>query len=233
MYMGLFDDILNGAELPNEDSEKIKKESPKKKSKAEKKEEIKADGGGGLPSGFIDILESIINDYCLKYNIESPQKMSGSQWRSACYCVGEYIKQNKIIIDKERTAREGGVRYNADVVNDIIDIFGYMCGNYKKSPLVSDFACFCGVSLSWVYDANGVCQLTSARGNCLKRLKDLQEAGVASGIVNDSTIQTGKMFFSKCVLGWSESGSIRPQTDQADTKSNNLPDFNNLSLPKL
>lgn len=185
-----------------------------------------------LPADFINILESIINSYCQKYNIESPQKMSGQQWRSACYSVGEYIKQNNILLDKEKSRRQGGRVFDIDIISSIIDIFGYMCGNYKKVPLKSDFVAFAGVSWTWLDNWNGNSELTSSRGKVLKKLEILQESGIASGIVNDNSAPVGKMFFSKCVLGWNENGQRVVNADADGEKIQGLPDLGALMLPK-
>lgn len=254
--MGLFDDILIGAELPDAvsgGSEKIKKESPKKKSKAEKKEDTKRSKAAAgvvafsasmdeeenpheLPPGFIETLQSIIKQFCIDNDIESMKKAPSLQWGACCMLCGQYIKKNKILWDKDKTAARGGVcAYDIEKISQLLDIFSYLCKLYAKTALVTDFIDFSGVSRGWFFGTNGHNSetLTSAGGDIRKKLYDIQAAAVASGIVDGRENPTGKIYFSKAVLGWSETGSIHPQTDQADTKTARLPDFNNLGLPKL
>lgn len=181
----------------------------------------------------LDVVESIIGGYCNKYGIESPEKLSGLQFRAACMLVGQYIKENKLILDKEKTAAQGGRVFDPDKVNSLIDLFGFVAASCKKVPLMSDFAAFAGVSLSWLYDCNGACALTSASGNTLKKLQDMQAAGIGSGIANEQTAQVGRIFFAKSQLGWSDTpGSGSQQDEKIETAAAGLPVFDGSKLLK-
>lgn len=223
------------------DSEKITSKSPKNKKK--RKEDNKTDnndliindnkGGDGLPPDFINIIESIINEYMKKYNIDDMQKAAAVQWRSCCQYIGMWAKNSQFYIDKEKSARQGGRVYNAEKIADALEIWAFLCGNFKKVPLITDFIEFVGVSRSWFYDNNGSCELTSASAQILKKASDIQKGGLVSGIVDGRENPTGKIYFSKAVLGWSESGPGRVSDDLPQEKQKNIPDFSTLGLPKL
>lgn len=189
----------------------------------------------GIPAGVIplEVVESIIQGYCEKYKIESPEKLSGLQFRSACMLVGQYIKENKLIENIERSRREGGRVLDGEKVSRLIDLFVFVAGSCRKVPLMSDFAAFAGVSLSWLYDNNGACQLTSAGANILKKLHDMQAAGVGSGIVNDQTAQVGRIFFAKSQLGWSDAPGAVIQKEEKAAAADGLPVFDGDKLLKL
>lgn len=230
---------------PRENTPKTRKNSPKKpdnikdnknnaKSVNTPKKENNTDNtpaGGAVIA--LDVVESIISGYCNKYGIESPEKLSGLQFRAACMLVGQYIKENKLIIDIEKTASQGGRVFDPDKVNSLIDLFGFVAASCKKVPLMSDFAAFAGVSLSWLYDNNGACSLTSASANALKKLQDMQAAGIGSGIVNEQTAQVGRIFFAKSQLGWSDTpGSGSQQDEKIENVAAGLPVFDGSKLLK-
>lgn len=233
------------ASKPRENTPKTRKNSPKKpdnikydknnaKSVNTPKKENNTDN---MPAGgaviALDVVESIISGYCNKYGIESPEKLSGLQFRAACMLVGQYIKENKLILDKEKTASQGGRVFDPDKVNSLIDLFGFVAASCKKVPLMSDFAAFAGVSLSWLYDCNGACALTSASGNTLKKLQDMQAAGIGSGIANEQTAQVGRIFFAKSQLGWSDTpGNGSQQDEKIENVAAGLPVFDGSKLLK-
>ena len=58
-----------------------------------------------------------------------------------------------------------------------------------------------------------------------KKLQDMQQAGIASGIVNDRENPTGKIYFSKAVLGWSENNNAAPIQEEKNQSVAALPVF--------
>lgn len=187
-------------------------------------------GGGALvsPSGFVfdlDTVDSIINDFSLSCRLDEPHKMAGSQWRSCCLLVGSYVSKHRILEDMEKNARHGGKNYDIDKINFCIDLFEFSCGKVRKAPLISDFLAFSGVSSSFFYNTNGRCVVTSAGVDLRKKLQDMQQAGIASGIVNDRENPTGKIYFSKAVLGWSENNNAAPIQEEKSQSVAALPVF--------
>ncbi|MBO4541961.1 MAG: hypothetical protein J5725_02135, partial [Bacteroidales bacterium] len=54
--------------------------------------------------------------------------------------------------------------------------------------------------------------------------------GVASGIVDGRENPTGKIYFSKAVLGWSENGIMRQNDTDAGAACDGLPDLSAFML---
>lgn len=191
-----------------------------------------AGGAHDLPPDFINTLQSIIKQWCIDNDIETMQKAKQQQWSAVCMFIGQYIKQNKILADKEKTAARGGVvAYDIKKVDALLDLWVYLCNAYGKVALVNDFIYFAGVSKQWIYGSNGHSQLTSADGLLVKKLADIQAAAIGSGIVDGKENPTGKIYFSKAVLGWSESGITRQNSDDMQENNGALPDLSLLSLP--
>ena len=183
---------------------------------------------GVLPSDILQTLQSIVNQFCIDNNIPDIRKAPALQWGAACMLIGQYIKNNGILYDAEKTrARGGSPVYDIEKVSNLIDIWVFMCQSYAKTPLVTDFIYFSGVSKGWFFGDNGHSNntLTSVRGGIAKKLSDIQAGALASGIVDGRENPTGKIYFSK-VLGWSETGGFGSRSDdlQADS-GDGLPDL--------
>lgn len=191
-----------------------------------------AGGDHDLPPDFISTLQGIIKQWCIDNDIETMQKAKQQQWSAVCMFIGQYIKNNRILADKEKTAARGGViAYDIKKVDALLDLWVYLCNVYGKVALVNDFVYFAGVSKQWLYNNNGHCELTSAGGALVKKLSDIQAAAIGSGIVDGRENPTGKIYFSKAVLGWSESGIMRQNNDDLTENNGALPDLSVLSLP--
>ena len=191
-----------------------------------------AGGEHDLPPDFISTLQSIIKQWCIDNDIETMQKAKQQQWSAVCMFIGQYIKNNKILADKEKTAARGGViTYDIEKVDALLDLWVYLCNAYGKVALVNDFIYFAGVSKQWLYNNNGHSELTSAGGALVKKLADIQAAAIGSGIVDGRENPTGKIYFSKAVLGWSENGIMRQNSDDMQENNGALPDLSVLSLP--
>ena len=187
-----------------------------------------------LPPDLINTIQSIIDSWCMDNDVNDLRKASALVWGAVCMIIGQYIKQNKILYDIEKTAARGGACcYDVEKVNDLIDIWVYCCKKYAKTPLINDFIDFSGVSKNWFYGINGHNEqtLTSAGGRLAKKIYDIQAGAVASGIVDGRENPTGKIYFSKAVLGWSEDGSRRQDLQNQNESINSFPDLAGL-LPQ-
>lgn len=227
--------LFEGAYL--DDEKNAASDAPKKEeNKTDNKTDIKdidgstAGGAHDLPPEFLQTLQSIIKEWLIDNNIESMEKAAALQWRACCLYIGQYIKNNNIVVDKKRTAREGGKIYSVSALLQLVDLWEYLCALYKKTPLASDFIAFAGVSHNYFYGGSGG-KLTTAGGVIWKKVQDIQQGGIASGIVDGRENPTGKIYFSKAVLGWSESGIMRQNSDDLTENNGALPDLSVLSLP--
>ena len=195
--------------------------------------DIAADASGALPSDYIETIENIISDYMLKYNIEDMSKAHAQQWRAACMYCGMWAKENKVYIDTEKSRRQGGRVYDIEKIDKALSVWAFLCSSYRKTPLVGDFIDFVGVSSSWFYNANGHCDLTAAGGEIYKKLCEIQKKGFVSGISDGRENPTGKIYLTKALFGWSDTGGGLLPADDRQEKSAALPDLSVLELPKL
>ena len=225
-----YDDEKNAASGTSEKSTK------REENKADNTDTSDTDGstaGGAhdLPPDFLEVCLSLVSDFCQKFNIEDMQKAAAVQWRACCSYLGMYAKNNNIYIDKEKSAKQGGRVYDQEKLLQTVDIWQFLCGIYKKMPLMTDFIEFAGISHSYLINNNGHSKLSSAGGCLYKKLLDIQQSGIASGIVDGRENPTGKIYFSKAVLGWSENGITRQNSDDIQENNGALPDLSLLSLP--
>lgn len=193
---------------------------------------MSGDASGGLPFDFLQTIQSIIENFCINFNIENMCKGSQSQWSSACMLCGQYIKENNINIDKARSAEKGQKVFDIAIMDSLVDLWAYLCGAYKKTPLISDFLRFSAVSESWLYNYSGH-KLTSDGGAIYKKVLKIQDFGVVSDLADGRKNPTGLIFFSKSKLGWNENGGGGISADDYAEKVNALPDLSILELPKL
>ena len=215
-----FSDILNNADTENETQGGAVSPS------------ADSDSLGVLPADFLQTLQSIINQWCIDNDIQDIRKMSQLQWGAVCMFCGQYIKNNRILWNIEKSnATGGGCVYDTQKISELVDIWAYLCRTYSKTPLVNDFRDFSGLSAGYFYNANGHSQLTSAAGDFRKKVFDIQQGAIASGIVDGRENPTGKIYFSKAVLGWSEDGSRRQDLQNQNENINSFPDLAGL-LPK-
>lgn len=142
-----------------------------KSRRAGRKDGVKTSGGGlsvvdasgvaldDLPVSVPDVenkIDSWIAAWCDRFAVSDIRKASAQVFRALCMDIGRnYIKPSGILKDNSRTAAGACVastcgRYNPAAVVALYDVFGVFCSRCDKIPFGSDFACFSGVSLSYI-----------------------------------------------------------------------------------
>lgn len=178
----------------------------------------------GLPDGIMDNIESWLSDFSQRYDIDLV-KASGQQWRSACIYIGQHIQKSGVLLDHERLRKEGGSKiYRAEAVAALLHVWEYFTGIYKHVPLASDFIAFSGVSREWFYDSQGQ-GLTSSRLDIAKKARQIEESGIAAGLVDGRENPTGRIYYSKARLGWQETTVIQHVSAAAAPSAPVLPVF--------
>lgn len=233
--------IDGGAGIPGKDQ--TRKRSRQKKSTAarqestpEKLETVAGDivPGGitspDLPDGFADRVDGWLLDYAQRYDIDLG-KCAGLQWRAACIYVGRQIQDSKVLRDAARERVEGGKLYKPERVAALVPIWEYFTLTYKHTPLTCDFIAFAGVSNEWFYDSGGR-GLSSSRVEMVQKVKAIEAAGISSGLVDGRENPTGKIFYSKARLGWSEAPRVLEVVHSTAPAASALPDFGG-DLPKI
>ena len=190
-------------------------------------ERVKADidQPATLPEDFPDKIENTITNYMVKYHIDDMRKASAEEWRAACMFIGRrLIIPSMITIDKNKMMSLGVRTYSPDILNDLIDIWSFLCGTFKKVPLVSDFASFVGISHTYMYPTQGSKRLVTSSGiDISKKIQQIQEAGLASGLVDGRKNPTGTIFFLKNWHGWRDQREVVHTTAAAALDASGLP----------
>lgn len=177
-----------------------------------------------LPPSVIDDINDIISNCCIQSKIDDLSKASAEKWKGICIACGRYFKQSTILRDTKRERLEGGKRYNAQKIADLLEIWACLCLEYDKVPLICDFAYFSGVSEAWLRNNNGSCELSSASVDIWKRLLTLQESGLSSRLIDGKRNPTGVIFFLKNNHGWRDQREI-VHTDGGASSPVNYPTF--------
>ena len=162
--------------------------------------------GEELPEGLADNIMAIIEGFCNKYGIQSPDKM-GTKWGACCMDIGQYMKRNKILHDIERERHHGGTVYDVKKVEASIYIWAYFCNLVNCAPIIGDFVNFAGLSPNYFY-ANSSNNLTSSDADLLGKVKRVQEEGLQRGLLNSNRTPVGFIFALKSMYGYREATEV-------------------------
>ena len=185
---------------------------------------------GELPDNITTLIMDTIQAYCDKFNITDMSKERQPRWGAACYMVGVTIfKKSKILHDIPREKIQGGTIYDVAKVSKLCDIWGLLCKTFCKAPLIDDFSAFAGLSDAWLYAAGSQDQLTPARALLLQKLKNLQELGLSSLIVDGRQNPTGALAALNHWHGWTQTREIIHTNSGAAPAPAALPVFDGLS----
>ena len=158
-----------------------------------------------LPPGLYDDIVSTIDHYCKQYNIDDPLKMHPSQWKSLCIYIGQGIKSRAILQDKTRY-KEVGFCYDGERVAALLDLYEYICGQYKQVPFAYNFMHFAGISRNYFADYEN--RLTSGRVNIKQKAYEIQRAGLVDAVTGGGSATVGNIFLSKALGGLQETSTV-------------------------
>jgi len=159
-----------------------------------------------LPVGLYDDICATIENYCRQYDITEPLKMHPSQWKSLCIYIGQGIKARAILQDKSRYS-EVGFCYDGARVAALLDLYEYICGQYKQVPFAYNFMHFAGISRQYFADYGD--RLTSGRVNLKQKAYDIQRAGLVEAVTGGGSATVGNIFLSKALAGLQETVTIQ------------------------
>ena len=158
-----------------------------------------------LPAGLYDDICATIENYCRQYDIMEPLKMHPSQWKSLCIYIGQGIKARAILQDKSRY-KEVGFCYDGARVAALLDLYEYICGQYRQVPFAYNFMHFAGISRNYFADYEN--RLTSGRVNIKQKAYEIQRAGLVEAVTGGGSATVGNIFLSKALAGLQESTTV-------------------------
>jgi hypothetical protein len=182
----------------------------------------------GLPVDIKDLIDNAISDFCL-YEctppIEDLSKEKQTRWTACCIYVGwNVFKKYKILRSAERGEDGCFIGYDYRKAWAALPVWVYYCVSYNKAPFIYDFGHFIGASYDWIYCRDGEI-LTPDHARLIKKLKEVQEGGLASLIADGSRNPTGAIAILNHWHGW-DANKITIQTDAR-------PALSAVSLPVL
>ena len=181
---------------------------------------------GVLPDNVPALVMDVIDSYCEQNNISDLSKERQPRWGAACYMVGASVfKPSKILHDIQKEKINGGMVYDVGRVSALVDLWGVLCQNFCKAPLIDDFARFAGLSDSWLYGVGSPDGLTPPRASLLQKLKRMQESGLSSMIVDGRQNPTGALAALNHWHGWTQTREIIHSSAAAAPSAPVLPVF--------
>ena len=175
-----------------------------------------------LPSGLYEDITATIDTYCRQYDIPEPVKMHPAQWKSLCIYIGQGIKSRAILQDKNRY-KEVGFCYDGEKVAELLDLYEYICGQYKQVPFAYNFMHFAGISRQYFADYGD--RLTSGRVNLRQKAYEIQKAGLVDAVTGGGSATVGNIFLSKALAGLQETVTVQHVSAAAAPTTSALPVF--------
>lgn len=169
----------------------------------------------GLPDGIGDMINNAIYDFCNFENtppIEDMKKEKQLVWSACCMYIGRKVyKKNGLLRKAEREPGGQWIGYDMRVIWASVPLWAYLCTIYGKAPFAYDFEHFTGLSSLWLYDKSKEL-LTPEREQLTKKLKEIQETGLAGLIADGAKNPTGAIAILNHWHGWAQN-QIVVQTD--------------------
>jgi hypothetical protein len=182
----------------------------------------------GLPAGIQDQIENAIADFCL-YECKPPvadlAKERAPRWAACCIYVGHNVfKRFKILTLGENPRRGDGTRkpYDVNIINAAIPLWCFFCSRYDKPPLITDFFNFVGASDQYYYAAI-YGKVTPPYIEISKKLKLIQEAGLAGLISDGRGNPTGAIAILNHWHGWAQAPAQQEKTAVSVISAASLP----------
>lgn len=157
-----------------------------------------------LPLGLHDDIVAIIEGYCNSHDINDCRKIHPIEWQAVCICIGQSIKQRKLLNDDTMKA---GRHYDANKVTALLSLYGYICAEYKQIAFSHNFPRFAGVSREYLHDymKQG---LSSSRVNLAQKAAELQKASLVGAVAGGGSATVGNIFLSKALAGLQETSTV-------------------------
>ena len=185
---------------------------------------VDSDDLPGLPVEYADMIRDNIKLYCTQNNIDDMRKAYHEEWRGCCMWIGKtIIKPSEILLNKHRMKTKGGLHYNYHVLNDLCELWAFFCTSFRKAPLACDYVSFCGLGFDFLKDCTNNEGLSSERMRLKQKVADIQESGLAGGLVDGRKNPTGTIFFLKNWHGWRDQREVIHSTGSAAVGAGDLP----------
>ena len=157
------------------------------------------------PEELADVVGGLVDAYMLKNNWEA-EKISPMQWASCCLMVGRFFSARsafrgaEINPDTRKGIREinAAAGVDVDALAAVVPLWLDLCLKYNKTPLLSDFMYFSGVSVQWLYSVQ---EVNPKRVELKKKLEQIQADGLRKRTLDTKASPVGAIFLLKADHG--------------------------------
>lgn len=181
-----------------------------------------------LPPGLYEDICAIIDGFADSNNITDKTKIDPRQFIACCLLVGSMIKRRAILRDRERERVEGGRIYKPEAILELLQVYEYVCGQYRQVAFSFNFQKFSGISKEYFHDylRRG---LSSTRFGLVEKAKELERDSLSAAISSGGQSTVGHIFLGKALAGLQETVTIQHVSATAAPVSTALPVFDTSS----
>lgn len=177
-----------------------------------------------LPDGLHDDITAQIEYYCQTHRIDDTKKIHPLEWQAVCMQIGQSIKSRGILRDRERERAKGGIFYDPKKMVAFLELYGYICGEFKQVAFSHNFPRFAGVSREYFHDYLGQ-GLTSSSCGLAQKAHELQKASLVGAVTGGGSATVGNIFLSKALAGLQETVTVQHVSAAAAPTTTALPVF--------
>lgn len=182
-----------------------------------------------IPAEIINGIADTIETFCNEHNIPDMEKCRAGKWSVCCNYIGlKYIRPSGIL-------RKGikGNKYNMDIMEAFVQVYGDFCRYYCKPILQLDFCAFIGVDRFLLSDyLAGVRsdELTTKYFYVNKKLIEQKDMDFEWRLVEGRQNPTGVIFAAKNKAGWTDEKQVTQISVAAAPGAVALPRFGSVGI---
>lgn len=189
-------------------------------------EEIRP-GAAADPDELFNLCDDLIKNIMNKYNLDD--KMSPLQWRFVCSRVGAWFRARSAFrIEQINCIASNNIKQiDIDAAAAAVPVWVQLCTLYNKTPLISDFCAFVGLSQEYLYKSGS--GVTPDGIQLLQKLQQIQADGLRARVLNPRESPVGAIFLLKADHGLVEATKVTHEYIKTDETGAALPDFGSFS----
>lgn len=173
---------------------------------------------------FKDDIEIYIDDYLTR--CKDPQAVNGmikcclETWQACITDIGRnYFLKNKYLKDLNKIAAGGGVAYHDDLLSIALELYEYLCYEYKKQFFIYDACRFMGISKDLMF------RLSELHSELLKKAHACQESSMRSALASGRSNVTAMAILLNHDYDYTRTTQVIHSTSSDRLSADRLPDL--------
>lgn len=191
---------------------------------------------------FANDIEIWLRYFCEDKNIKDLKDESQAVWNAALIYINKQVFSDKSILKSKNLISSNSCAnatnynaYNYDLLNDICDIYIYLCMLYEKEISVVGYCLLTGIKQDTIYDwAKGSTKLSQVSRDIPKKLFQFREESLSNKLVTGKRNPVGVIAVLNRQFGWASPYTSDSRSQNKPLPANELPTLgdntNNLSL---